>query len=276
MNLLHLCIIALIMFTCIGVKLIVSLYIWAALIFLFISSFFVRPIIKYIIFTILLIYGRNIQFLVDCSSSLFKTFRYRRKNIENNYVARILFTDLFNKYFRVSHNFEKIPKKPTIFVANYVKDRTENFACIMLPVDICPLTGNRLSYLTKFITHIIIKEGTSNQYDKTKEKINEMLSKGIYVFIYIEKMFSSITDNDFGVIRNGVFNIAKDLDVTITPVAFDRILYNKYGILEKQNYQICVGDTFKVDTVNDVKYKTRRFFRDKIKYFSKTKFEECY
>ena len=89
MNLLHLCIIALIMFTCIGVKLIVSLYIWAALIFLFISSFFVRPIIKYIIFTILLIYGRNIQFLVDCSSSLFKTFRYRRKNIENNYYLDI-------------------------------------------------------------------------------------------------------------------------------------------------------------------------------------------
>ena len=275
MNLLHLCIIALIMYKCGGYKLIASLYIWAVLISLFISSFFVRPIIKYIIFTILLIYGRNIQFFFDCSSSLYKCFRYRKNNLENNYVTRVLVTDLFNKYFRFSHNFEKIPKKPTIFVANYVKDRTENMACIMLPVDICPLTSTALTFLTKFITHIIIK-GASNQYDKMKEKINEMLSNGFYVFIYIEKICSSITDNDFGFIRNGLFNIAKDLDVSITPVAFDRILYNKYGILEKQNYQICVGDTFKVDTVNDVKYKTRRFFRDKIKYFSKTKFEECY
>jgi hypothetical protein len=275
MNLLHLCIIALIMYKCVGYKLIASFYIWVVLISLFISSFFVRPIIKYIIFAILVIYGHNIQFFFDFSSCIYKSFRYRKKNLENNYVTRILVTDLFNKFFRVSHNFEKIPKKSTIFISNYVKDRIENLACIMLPVNICPVMSTALTFLTKFITPVIIK-GNSNQYDKMKEKINEMLSKGIYVFIYIEKIHSSITDNDFGVIRNGVFNIAKDLDTTITPIAFDRILYNKYAILVKQNYQICVGDTFKVDNVNDVKYKTRRFFRDKIKYFSKTKFEECY
>ena len=264
---------AFIMYNCVGHRLITSFYIWLLLFLLFIGSLFARRIIRYIIFAVIILYGRNIQFFLDFTYSLYKGYKIPGKT--DNHVTRILVTDLFHRYFRIIHNFHKIPKKPTIFLSNYVKDRVENLACVMLPVDICPMIAKWLSFLQNFITPVIIR-GESKQYDIIKEKIKEMHDKGYYVFVYIEKWCSGITDERLGSIRNGIFNIAKDLDVTVTPIAFDRVLYSKYAILKKQNYQICVGDTFKIDDVQYCKYKTRRFLGDRIKYFSKTKFNECY
>jgi hypothetical protein len=267
---------ALIMFKCVGHRLVTSFYIWLVLITLSISSIFTRPLISYVIFAILLIYKRNIQFFFDFTQTIYKGYKYGKlRNIQNNYITRILVTDFFNRYFRLINNFSNIPKKPTIFLSNYVKDRVENLACMMLPVDICPMLASWLKYLQNFITPIIIR-GKSGQYDIMKDKIKEMHDKGFYIFVYIEQQFSSINDDQVGKLRNGVFNIAKELDIDVTPIAFDRVLYSKNYILKKQNYQICVGDTFKVDDIKESKYKTRRFLRDRIRYFNKTKFNNCY
>ena len=264
---------AFIMYKCVGHRLIASFYIWLLLFLLFIGSLFARKSIRYIIFAILLLYRRNIQFFFDFACTLYKVHKIPNKT--DNHITRVLVSDLFHRNFRIIHNFHKIPKKQTIFLSNYVKDRVENLACMLLPVDICPMVAKWLSFLQNFITPVIIR-GELKQYDIMKEKIKEMHGKGYYVFVYIEKWCSSITDERLGSIRNGIFNIAKELDITVTPIAFDRVLYNKYAILEKQNYQICVGDTFKIDDLNDCKYKTRRFLGNRIKYFTQTKFNDCY
>ena len=276
--LLPLCIfiIAIIMFRCVGHRLVTSFYVWLGLFTISVSSIFTRPLIRYILFVILLLYRRNIQFFFDFTNTIYKGYKYGKSpDRKNNYVTRILVTDFFNRYFRLIHNFDKIPKKPTIFLSNYVNDRVENLSCMMLPVDICPMLATWLKYLQKFITPIIIR-GKSGQYDLMKEKIKEMCDKGFYIFVYIEKQFSNINDETLGTLRNGVFSIAKELDIDVTPIAFDRILYSKTYMLKKQNYQICVGDTFKVSSVNESKYKTRRFLGDRIRYFKRTKFNDCY
>lgn len=263
--------IAFIIYKC-SFVLIGSFYIWFFLVILFSISMFSKPVIRYIIFVFLILYRRNILLFFDFIYSLYMC--YTVPNRVDNTTGRHLVLDLFNRNFRVINNFEKLPKTPTIIVANYVKDRVENLACIMLPVDICPMMSRMLKGLGTLITPIIVRKD-SNSYDEMKKQIQEMNEKGFYVFVYIEKCCSYITKNHLGPIRNGIFNIAKELDIPVTPVAFDRIVYN-HGVLKKQNYQICVGETFKVDNVNDSKYTTRRFLGNKIKYFNKTKFDNCY
>ena len=259
-------IIAFIVYKC-SFVLIGSFYIWLILIIIFTSSLFTRPVIKYIIFAFLLLYNRNISLFFDFIHTIYTC--YKIPDRVDNTIARNLVIDLFNRNFRLIHNFEKLPKTPTILLANYVKDRVENLACIMLPVDICPMVAEPLKGLGNLITPIIVR-GESKQYDEMKKQIKDAHDNGFYVFVYIEKCCSYITKDHLGPIRNGIFNIAKDLGITVTPIAFDSILYN-HGMLKKQNYQICVGDTFKVQNINDSKYKTRRFLRDKIKYFNSTK-----
>lgn len=269
-------IIAIIMFKCVGHRLVTSFYVWLSLFVIIIYSVFTRSFIRYVLYAILYLYRSNIQFFFDFTYTIYKSYQYGKlPDRNNNHITRILVTDFFNRYFRVKHNFDKIPKKPTIFLSNYVKDRVENLACMMLPVDICPMLAEWLKYLRNFITPIIIR-GKVGQYDIMKEKIKEMHNKGFYIFVYIEKQFSNINDDNIGTLRNGVFSIAKELEIDVTPIAFDRILYNNTFMLEKQNYQICVGDTFRVDNVAESKYKTRRFLTDKIRYFNRTKFDDCY
>jgi hypothetical protein len=249
-----------------------SFYIWLCIATLSVISIFVRPIIRYFILSFLILYIRNILLFFDFTYAI--STCYAISSRKDNNIARNLVTDLFNRNFRLITNFEKIPKKPTIFVVNYVRDRVENLACVILPVNICPIIAKWLKSLGKLITPIIIR-GDEKQYDNMKTQIKDIHDKGFYIFVYIEKCCSYINDESLGTIRNGIFNIAKDLDIEVTPIAFDKILYT-YGMLKKQNYQICVGDTFKVENVNYSKYKTRRFLGDKIKYFKKTKFDNCY
>jgi len=265
-----------ILYKCVGYTLHTSFYIWVFLFTLFIYSMFIKSHMRYIIYTILLLYQSNIQFFFDFSYTIYKGYKYGKSSINtNNYITRILTTNLFNKNFNIIHNFDKIPEKPTIFLSNYVKDRVENLACMLLPVNLCLLIAESLKPLENFINPIITR-GDSKQYYIMKDKINDFHKKGFNIFVYIEKSNSSINDEKLGVIRNGIFAIAKDLNISITPIAFDRIVYDKYGILNRQNYQIRIGDTLKVDNINDSKYKTRRFLDSQIKYFNKTKFTNCY
>ena len=64
-------------------------------------------------------------------------------------------------------------------------------------------------------------------------------------------------------LRTGLFRIAKELNISITPISIDYI-NAVYGIIPNQNFRICVGETFKpTEIYNDI-YKVRKFFKEKL------------
>jgi len=252
-------------------NLITTVYIWSVIIFLCICSIFVKWI-RYPVIFLILIYRTNTQFLFGFFNIVSQLKMYKIDNI----IARNLIICWFDKNFKVIHNFENIPSHPTIFLYNYVNDRIENVTCIMIPTHICPVIGLAcLNFYKKVINPcIIIKKG--GHYDVLREEIRKVYDKGISTFVYVEKVRLGIDWKKIGKIHTGVFKIAKELNITITPIVFDRIFYDKFYILKYQNYQIRVGDTFHVDDVQNSIYKTRRFFQDNIDKFKKTKFFNIY
>jgi hypothetical protein len=255
-------------------------YIFSVLIvmFIFIQSLSIPRIYKDILTVVMfIIYRNNIYICIDLISVFFKIFtKYPSNAREDNYIVTNLVTEIFNSNFRFKHNFENIPKHTTIFVANYISDRYENISCITLPIHVCPVMADLFVSKLKFdkiLTHVITRKNSSkNNYEEIKNKMKTTLDKNISIFVYIEKESSAI-GNPIGIIRSGMFSIAKELNISITPVCFDHIEYNKLGIIYKQNYRIHVGDTFYVTDIKKDIHKTRVFLRDKLTEFKKTKYD---
>jgi len=68
-----------------------------------------------------------------------------------------------------------------------------------------------------------------------------------------------------------MFRIAKELNIPITLIAFD-FVETKFHEIQKQNFHIEIGDTFKVDSIQDAIYKTRKFYNKALTKFIKQKY----
>ena len=73
-------------------------------------------------------------------------------------------------------------------------------------------------------------------------------------------------------LRSGMFSIAKELNVSVTPVCVDYI-DTYFGAITNQNFRIRVGDTFMIDDTNISIQKTKKFFKETMKEFKKRKYE---
>lgn len=169
-------------------------------------------------------------------------------------------------------NFKKLPNIPTIFVSNYCNDRLDNLACILIPKDIAILMKGGLSRTTilqKLVKWpILTKE--KNCYEDTKNTILEHLTNGRSIFAYVTKYPLDIP-NVIQNIRTGMFRIAKELNVPITLIAFD-FVDTQFHNIQKQNFHIEIGDTFKVNSIQDAIYKTRKFYKKTLTKFIKQKY----
>ena len=179
-----------------------------------------------------------------------------------------MFDKLFYTHFNYKHNFYNLPTKPTIYVANYVMDRIENISCILIPTRLCVIMGSgfidhfKLNKIVKY-THATRKH--SGEYQEVKSSIKNKLNSGISVFSYISRPFIS---NHIGKVRSGMFRIAKELNVTITPIYFDYIKHS-YGVIPFQDFNIVVGDTFYVNNIELSVYRTKLFFKKNRKKLNK-------
>ena len=228
---------------------------------------------------ILVLYYRNIMLGVEMSHALITIpFKYPPDKRNDNNIPKSIVNRIFNKYFCYSSNIDSIPiNTKTIYVSNYVSDRFENFACIMIP-NISIILGDtfvKTFKLHKVICNLIPRKPGNNQYDIIKKDIKTQYDNGFSIFAYIEEP-STVIGNGVGRLRSGMFSIAKELNITITPVVFDHIEYNKFGIIYNQNYRIKIGNPFYVQDIKDSKYKVRKFFRDSLKQFKRKKFENIY
>lgn len=252
-----------------------TLIIVLALIQLILIPKYIKIILSLII---IVFYHRNIVTSVHLLKIIFKlVFIHPSSKRQNNDIPREIVTHGFEQYFHFKTNFECIPKTPTIFVANYVSDRFENIACITIP-NISIILGNVCVdkvKIHKIIKNVIVKKHSTNQYDSIKTQIDEHYKNGSSLFAYIEEP-STVIGDGVGRLRSGMFSIAKELNITVTPVVFDHIEYNKLGMIYDQNYRIKIGETFHVHDVKQCKYITRKFYRDTLKEFKKKKFENIY
>lgn len=216
---------------------------------------------------VLYIYWRNIYLILGLfliTKAILK--EYPVESRDNDDVVRNMVTGYFSTIFRLSHNLNDIPNHPTIYIANYSHDRLEHVTLAMIPTKVCALMGRGFINMAK--TNYIMKysltmDGNGN-FNKIKDSIDEMLKNGISVIAYVEKRLL-LNKLLVGRLRSGIFKIAKDLNTTITPIVFDHIYYNSYGIVPRQNYSIVVGKTNKVVNIEKSIYETRLFMKNSLR-----------
>jgi hypothetical protein len=191
------------------------------------------------------------------SSNIFN----RRKD---DSLVRNMVTKFFKDNFRFIENYWKLPKYPTIIVANYPNDKFEYIAGITIPKNIAFIMAEGMVKIAKFnkiLKYCIVKKKNGNEYNEMKEEVYKYIKNGISVFAYVSSF--SHMKGKISKLRTGLFRIAKELNISITPISIDYI-NAVYGIIPNQNFRICVGETFKpTEIYNDI-YKVRKFFKEKL------------
>lgn len=230
--------------------------------------------IKFIqIFIILFIFKNN---LLIIGKTLMKVFDAAYINTLSTRTDDSKLRDIVNSIYsptlKIKTNFKKLPSYPSIIVCNYCNDRLENLSCILIPKNMAIMMRDGLKKTTKL--HKLVKwpifTQEKNSYDNSKKEIVEHIKEGRSIFTYITKYPRNIP-NYIPKIRSGMFSIAKELDLPITLVAIDYIDI-KFNIIQDQNFYIEIGDTFKVDNVQDSMYKARKFYTEKMNKFIKQKY----
>jgi hypothetical protein len=180
--------------------------------------------------------------------------------------------NLYSEHFDLHTNFDQFPTTPSIIVSNYCKDRAENIACVILPGNLAIMMRKGLTILGlhKLVKWPLFTDDSGN-YDKTKNLVMGHILQGRHVFSYVTTK-TLLKPNLFMKIRTGMFSIAKQLGVPITPVVFDYIDV-QMGCIPYQRYEICVGDTFYVNDVGSAKQKVMHFFQNKMTDFMRDKYK---
>jgi hypothetical protein len=191
---------------------------------------------------------------------------------EDDSKLRDIVNFIYHPTLRIKTNFKKLPSYPSIIVCNYCNDRLENLSCILIPKNMAIMMRDGLKKTTKLdkLVKWPIFTEEKNSYDNTKKEIIDHVKDGRSIFTYITKYPRNVP-NYIPKIRSGMFSIAKELDLPITLVAIDYIDI-KFNIIQDQNFYIEIGDTFKVDNVQESMYKARKFYTNKLKKFIKQKY----
>ena len=170
-------------------------------------------------------------------------------------------------------NFKKLPDKPSIFVSNYCNDRLENLSCILVPKDIAIIMRDGLKSKLYRLIKWPIYTTEKNNYENIKNEMTNHITKGRSIFAYINtaKYPQDNPNIVYSSIRSGLYNIAKELDIPITLIAFD-FIDTTFCNIQKQNFHIEIGETFKVENVREAIYKTRKFYNKALTKFKSQKY----
>ena len=221
------------------------------------------------------IFNINLKFMARIIIWVIKGYNGYYISQKDDTVIREDVTDLFKSAFRFRNNFGKLPDKPSIIVCNYCWDRLENLASIIIPRDLAILGGNKfmkMSKLNYLVKYFIITNENGNSYERMKLEIKNHIDNGRYVFVYVSKSASKTCY--ISKLRSGMFRIAKELNIPITPLVVDCI-DSYYGVITYQNLYMHVGETFYVDDVDSDMYRTRKFFMERVEYFKRNKYIMC-
>ena len=213
---------------------------------------------------------------------LFMVFNYKSLLLPIYTITGIVFTILGQKFktyrlvcltlyklgLNVKMNGEKIPTKPTIYIANYPSNYIEYLVHGLFCDKFCLLVYGPAVKILKHLygeDHLIaVNKGSFNIIEK---QIKDKIKNGYSIFSYIEKDYYN-RKNMFELceLRTGIFSIAHNLNVTITPVCVDHI-HHIFGIPDNNIFKIKIGETVYVEDPEVSLKNTREFLKYELRRF---------
>jgi len=180
---------------------------------------------------------------------------------------------LYNKLLYPKFLGNKLPDNPTIILCNYPSSYVEYLSNHLLNSKICILLYEKAVIQTSIISYfypkdaiLLIKKG--NQFAETQKKVRDKLAEGYNVLVYPEKnFFHRKSKYDITSLHSGIFNIAKNIDATITPIVFDHIDHNM-GVVLNNNFKIYIDRTRKINNVDVEIDSVTTLFKRKLRFFS--------
>lgn len=216
-----------------------------------------------IVLTIISLYYRPIYLIANIILTSIQAIRSKKK-MPDHWLAKKVTNIYKNCGIEIKTNFHKLKNIPTIFVANYCRDRVENALCILIPTNLAILMqeGFKKVNITNIINKPLYVNGHGkNNFDKTLKQIKNAHVHGNSIFVYINSpsYFDYMTKH-----KSGIYHIAKKLNITVTPLAIGYVK-TIYGTIPDQTINITVGDPFYVDDIKNAKYKIRTFHKTMLK-----------
>lgn len=183
-----------------------------------------------------------------------------KKKIINNII-----TSTFKNLFAFSHNFNKLPNKNTIIVSNHPHNPIDYAAFKMLPKKVAIVAGG-LQFFVRWTCekddYIFYNNNKTKNFDELKTKIQDKI-KNMSILVFVENYKRiKYTNNGRKIarLRTGIFTIAKQLNIPITPLVIDRI-HSSYGRVTEQPFRMIIGDTFNVTDPTMDAIKTHKFMK---------------
>lgn len=256
-------------------QVIISLAIILLIIAIFLSPL---PITTRILLSICIIitYRKNFSILSGIGITVCKTMSIPKKVKRDDMLLANTITNVYQKNgVRIVNNFKNFPNHPTIILANYVSDRIENPFCILLPRKLSILMQSSFKSINMdgIIHKPVYVSGIGQGNTKyVSEEVKKTIDEGNDFFCYINNpgYYDYLLRP-----KKGMFIIAKEHNISITPVTFDKI-DTSFGHIPCQNYFIKVGNTFYVDNITISRNKVIRFYRDSMQEFKKEKYNFNY
>jgi hypothetical protein len=178
--------------------------------------------------------------------------------------------NVFRYNFDLKFNRDMLPKKPTIFIANYAANHFEYVANTMCSDKMCLVLwiGAKNSVKNLYGEDNLIGIPSKDSYEYTQTQVKLKIKHGYDVFVYVERNYKT-RDNCYSVteFRSGIFNIAKSLGVTITPIVFDHVDHT-CGLVGNSTYNIHVDRTRLVENVETEMGDVMKLFKRKLKTYS--------
>jgi hypothetical protein len=171
------------------------------------------------------------------------------------------------KNLNLNMNIKDLPSKPTIIVANYPSNYIEYLTHGLFGDKLCLLVYGPAVKILKYIygkDHLIaVNKGN---FEKTQEEVKHKLDSGYHIFAYVEKDYYN-RKNPYTIseLRTGMFSIAKNLNVTITPVTIDHIDHLLGGVNTNSIFNIKIGKTEYVNDIDKSIKQTREFFNTNLR-----------
>jgi hypothetical protein len=218
--------------------------------------YFDSKVLIILLLVFIILYRRTLY----CFYCLINLYFYglRKKYTEIPKIVTKMYTNMFN----IHHNFHKLPKYNTIFVANHPYHIIDLCSIQLIPTKLCFVVGgtNVTKYIIKPIcgtNHIFFNMNIPNNFDNIKAQIKEKIHQSS-IIVLVERYSLMISNKNIAPLRRGMFNIAKDLNIPITPLLLDSVRTTN-GVIDRQPFEIVVGETMVVDDVKRDCRNVRKF-----------------
>ena len=185
---------------------------------------------------------------------------------------KTLATNIFRQ-FQVVDNFHKLPEKNTIIIANYPCNWIEYLLHSLVPKNICLMMdegGKKFIQNVYTIDKLILLKSGKGNYNEAKREVENKI-KNFSIFVYVNNNKTKFHNHHIGRLRKGIFYIAKELNISITPIIFEYV-ESTIGFLTNKKIRIKVGDTTNIVNVDESIKSSREYFQKNIIKFKKTLF----